>query len=137
MAISKTFKFAVYTVIVIVFLGILSLYFFYNPSDSDLFPKCPFYVATGLYCPGCGSQRAIHEIITGNILKGLGYNLLLVVVFLVLGYQGVILILKLFGKKLTKNILHRSITTYAILIFVILFWILRNINIFPFTELAP
>src|SRR5688572_26415576 len=44
------------------------LYFYVNPSTSVLFPRCLFFSITSLHCPGCGSQRAIHELLHGNIL---------------------------------------------------------------------
>ena len=137
MATSKSLKTILYLFIAIVFLLILSLYFFYSPSSIDVFPKCPFYLATDLYCPGCGSQRAIHQILNGHILEGFRHNWLLLLVFLVLGYQAIVFVLNKLVRPIQKNILHRPMTTYAILIFVILFWILRNIDLYPFTQLAP
>ena len=122
---------------VLVITSILALYFNYSPSEYTIFPKCPFYTLTGLYCPGCGSQRAIHQILNGNILKGLSHNFLIILLILVLIYDAVILILNKTIKKAYKNILHKSITTYLILITVILFWLLRNIDLYPFSILAP
>jgi uncharacterized protein DUF2752 len=126
----------------IVFLAIalilvLSLYFFYSPNEFLFFPKCPFYSITGLYCPGCGSQRAIHEIFHGNLWEGLKHNLLFILLFVVLWYQIIIYVLEISGRKIKKNVLHKPLTTYAILIIIILFWILRNIDMYPFTFLAP
>ena len=46
----------------IIILGFAVLYYFFNPSVERFFPSCPFYTATGWQCPGCGSQRAIHEL---------------------------------------------------------------------------
>ena len=133
--ISKS-KILIFIIIVIVLLG-LSLYFFYNPSDSEIFPKCPFYSATGIYCPGCGSQRAAHKILNVDFLQGLQHNWLLLLVFLVLGFQGIVWGLSKFSIEVKNNILHRPFVTYAILVIVILFWILRNINVYPFSLLAP
>ncbi len=36
-------------------------------SEQYMIP-CPFKIITGIPCPGCGSQRAVSEIINGNIL---------------------------------------------------------------------
>ena len=41
---------------------VVTLYFFINPSTA-FFPKCPIYSTTGIYCPGCGSQRALHDFL--------------------------------------------------------------------------
>ncbi|MBN9311487.1 MAG: DUF2752 domain-containing protein [Chryseobacterium sp.] len=35
----------------------------YNPAHESFFPSCPFKSFTGLDCPGCGSQRAVHEML--------------------------------------------------------------------------
>ena len=48
-------------------LPLLWLYYQYNPAEHSGFPPCPFYAATGLRCPGCGSQRALHALLHGNL----------------------------------------------------------------------
>ena len=55
------------------------VYFTFDPSHSAWFPKCPFLVLTGYKCPGCGSQRAVHALLTGNLATAWHYNALLVV----------------------------------------------------------
>ncbi len=120
-----------------VFLGILSLYFFLDPTVYNFFPKCPFLRLTGFQCPGCGSQRAVHQILRGNLLTGIRHNYLFLVLFLVLGYQLLIFFLNKYSSKKHTNLLHKSALIKAIAIIIILFWVFRNIPIFPFTELAP
>lgn len=122
---------------VLLFFGILALYFYWNPSDSNLFPKCPLYSTTGIYCPGCGSQRAAHQILNGNIIEGIRHNYLIGLLVIVLLYQVFTYIMNDMFNKNIPNLLHKSKVTFSILIIIILFWILRNINLFPFTELAP
>lgn len=123
--------------IVIVLLLILSLYFFIDPSSTALFPKCPFLKFTGLYCPGCGSQRAFHNILKGNIITGIKHNYLFLLAFSVIGYQLIIFVINKYSSNTYQNLLHKSSITRAILIIVVLFWILRNIPYSPFTTLAP
>jgi len=122
---------------VIVVLGVLSLYFFLDPSQFSIFPKCPFYSLTGIYCPGCGSQRAAHQFLHGHFLEGFKHNFLIGLLVLVLGYELFVYIMKSLFHKNIYNLLHSSKITFSILIIVILFWILRNINVYPFTILAP
>ncbi|KGE14225.1 DUF2752 domain-containing protein [Sphingobacterium deserti] len=61
--------------------GIVSLliyiYYKYDPLQSAWFPKCPFKTFTGLDCPGCGSQRAIHALLHGDFSAAVRYNALL------------------------------------------------------------
>ena len=39
--------------------------------------ECPFHVLTGLYCPGCGNSRALHELAQLHIAEALRYNYLM------------------------------------------------------------
>ena len=54
------------------------VYFLFNPSCMAWFPKCPFLMLTGFKCPGCGSQRAVHCLLHGDVAGAAGYNFLLV-----------------------------------------------------------
>ncbi|WP_044397385.1 DUF2752 domain-containing protein [Lacinutrix sp. Hel_I_90] len=134
---AKPIKILLILGIVMVSFGMLSLYFFYDPSVSKLFPKCFFYTTTNLHCPGCGTQRALHAIFSGHIVEGFNHNLLLLLVIIVLGYQAFISIANTQFNKHYNNLLHKSKTTKAILVAIILFWILRNIDSYPFSILAP
>jgi len=122
---------------VLAFFGMLALYTFWNPVELAVFPKCPFYAATGIYCPGCGSQRAVHQMLNGNIVEGIRYNYLIALLAVVLLYEAFMYIMNVFLRKDFPNLLHKSKVTHGILVIVLLFWLLRNINVFPFTELAP
>jgi len=65
--------------LLVIFLGGLALiYKTYNPLESHWFPKCPFLSLTGLQCPGCGSQRALHHLLNFHITEATRENLLLV-----------------------------------------------------------
>lgn len=136
MAISKL-KISLIIIGVLAFFGMLALYFFWNPSDTNLFPKCPVYSVTGIYCPGCGSQRAVHQIINGNIIEGIRHNYLIALLLVVMLYEAFVYIMNNLLNKGIANYLHKSKVTLGVLMIVILFWVLRNINIYPFTELAP
>jgi len=121
----------------IVLLGVLSMYFLWNPTNYSFFPKCPLYALTGIYCPGCGSQRAIYQIMHGNFIEGLRHNYLIVLLGVVLLYQGVLFVMHKLYQKSLYNILHRPLTVKIILVLILAFWVLRNIRFYPFTELAP
>ena len=43
-------------------------YYLHDPADSAA-PKCIFKMLTGYDCPGCGSQRALHALLHGNIAR--------------------------------------------------------------------
>ena len=50
-----------------------------NPIGQPLMPKCVLHELTGLSCPGCGFQRAMHALLHGRLLEAIGYNVFLVV----------------------------------------------------------
>ncbi|HMU06792.1 MAG TPA: DUF2752 domain-containing protein [Kaistella sp.] len=94
---------------------------------SSFFPSCPFKSVTGLDCPGCGSQRAIHELLHLNFKKAFEYNALLV---LSIPY---LLLLMVFNFESVKQrfpklerILFGWKSVWIITIIVILFFIFRN-----------
>jgi hypothetical protein len=70
-------KYKVYLVLLIIFF--VSVFFsIYNPYKQSFFPKCSFYVYTGYKCPGCGSQRAIYNIVHFRFLEAIKENFALV-----------------------------------------------------------
>ncbi len=113
------------------------LFFYVNPNNVNFFPKCPLYVTTGIYCPGCGSQRATHQLLHLNILGVLQQNILYFFGVLLIGYNLIVISLNLFFKKHIYNYIYHPKTPIIILIIVIVFWILRNIPYYPFNLLAP
>lgn len=106
----------------------LVIFFFIDPGAYPIFPKCPFLVATGLECPGCGSQRAVHQLLHLNIVAAFHQNPLIV---LYLPYVMLGIYLEYFGgnKKLpsVRNVLYGKSAAIIILISIIIFWIGRNI----------
>lgn len=67
-------------VFALIFIGLGVVFYSFNPQNSIYFLKCPIYYFTGYLCPGCGSQRAIHELLHLNIKKAFEYNALFVTV---------------------------------------------------------
>jgi hypothetical protein len=59
-------------------LGTLALLATVDPHEPGHYPVCPFLASTGLYCPGCGSLRALHALSTGDPVEALARNPLVV-----------------------------------------------------------
>lgn len=49
-----------------------------DPEQPGHYPICPFYSVTDLYCPGCGSLRALHALTNGDVATALDRNVLTV-----------------------------------------------------------
>ena len=55
------------------------VYYALDPSSSTLFPRCTFLSLTGYKCPGCGSQRAVHALLNGDVAGAFRFNALLMI----------------------------------------------------------
>lgn len=64
--------------------GLLACGYVYavDPSQPGHYPACPTKVLTGLDCPFCGSLRATHELLHGNMAGALDLNALTVLIVL-------------------------------------------------------
>ncbi len=44
--------------------------FCFDPERCGFYPICIFHQSTGLLCPGCGSLRAMHQLLHGHLWRG-------------------------------------------------------------------
>ena len=112
----------------IVLIGV-AVYFNFDPSNptlSKFFPKCPFYSLLGIKCPGCGTQRAIHAILNGDLAGAAHYNALLLVALPLIGLYLLADVLKKRWPGL-NNVLNHPATIIGLLVIVIAWLVLRNI----------
>lgn len=58
-------------------LGVVALVAARDPARGG-YPPCPFRLATGLDCPGCGTLRALHALAAGDLGAAVGLNALVV-----------------------------------------------------------
>lgn len=115
--------------ILFAFAAIALIYRQFNPVESNLFPKCPFLVTTGLKCPGCGSQRAIHHLLHLNISSAFAENAILVISIPYITLGAIIDLIKHPSQKIAncRKTLYGQQAIILVLITIISFWIHRNI----------
>ncbi len=101
------------------------IYAKYDPEKS-FFPRCPFYWATGLKCPGCGSQRAVHQLRHLHIGTALGYNALFVLMVPVLLLLLAACLLEGRSPALRRLTVH-PILGWTFLALILLWWLVRNL----------
>ena len=98
--------------------------------------KCVFYELTGLYCPGCGSGRALGAVLKGDLAAAFSYNCMLfflgIPCLAVLMYEYVRIVFPGLHRKPVR--VPRAVTVF-LAVFLAAFWILRNLPAFSF--LAP
>lgn len=105
-------------------IAVLALLCFFDPSTSAFFPPCPTNALTSLYCPGCGTLRAMHALLHGDVKEALSQNILAVI------FIPILPAIYFFPKYFRKPIVPA-----AMLVIFILYAILRNTETFSF--LAP
>lgn len=57
--------------------AVVFMFYTFDPGDMPLFPKCPFLLVTGYECPGCGSQRAVHDLLHLDLKGAFSQNALI------------------------------------------------------------
>jgi len=108
--------------------------FVFEPGRSGFFPICMFRALTGLTCPGCGSTRALHQILHGHLATAFMLNPLLLLgmpfmLFAFLRYSVIVLR----GRVPRQNVLP-AFYIYALFFIVVSFWIFRNTPFYPFAS---
>lgn len=139
MVIKKSFFGKQWKLILFLIVVVSGLIYFYfkNPAEG-FYPPCPFLYFTGFYCPGCGSSRALHQLLHLNIARAFGFNPLMVisipfVLYLLIAHFDI----KVKGRSILRRIPFNK-RFYIVMIFVFIgYGVIRNIPCFPFTLLAP
>jgi hypothetical protein len=109
-----------------------------DPAEDHLFPPCPFHALTGLHCPGCGTLRAIHQLLHGHLLTALAFNPLAVIAAPFVGVSLLRQLRMVFGgQTLAPRRTMAGGWIWAMLGIILLYWLLRNLPWHPFTLLAP
>ena len=121
-------KYLLITVAAFFVATVLFIFFYIDPNVYPIFPKCPFLIVTGFECPGCGSQRAFHQLLHLNIASAFRQNPIVVLYlpYILLGLY----IEYASGKNKfprIRKLLYGKEAAIIIFISIILFWIGRNI----------
>ena len=112
-----------------------AIFFFFNPATTAFYPKCLFHEWTGLYCPGCGSSRALHCLLHGEFREALHDNALVV---LTLPLLGAMLLARAFRRRPPIAARQSKLGWFGLLLAGIMaFGVVRNIPHRPFSLLAP
>ncbi|NNC33440.1 MAG: DUF2752 domain-containing protein [Croceitalea sp.] len=117
----------------VLLLAVALLYFGNDPNGQLFFPKCPINTYLGIYCTGCGSQRAAHDLLHFEFANAFSHNALFIPAMLLLFYEAA-----LWGLAIKKySLVQKRYAPWAVLLLITIFTILRNINGEPFNYLAP
>ena len=111
--------------------GSVYLYAF-EPGRTGFFPVCLFRLFTGLNCPGCGSTRAMHQILHGHFVAAFMLNPLFLLalpflLFALIRYSVIVMR----GGIPRPNAMPAS-ALYTLFVIIVSFWIFRNTPFYPF-----
>lgn len=126
MGINKKIVIAVITSAVLVVVAFV--FYVFDPESVAIFPQCPFLLATGYECPGCGTQRAIHNFLHFRFGEAFRHNafVLFAIPYILLGAY-----LEYFGGKgrfpKLEKIFFGKYSAIFVLVGIFAYWILRNI----------
>lgn len=67
-------RIGVTVVCVLAGMAALAVLYFFDPAHNSFYPICPFHALTGLWCPGCGTLRALHQLTHGNFAAAWRFN---------------------------------------------------------------
>ena len=105
--------------------ALTALYMFVEPS-SGLYPRCPFKMLTGQSCPGCGTQRALHALFSGNPGEALRYNAALIPFILLALLYGAVELMPRRFPGLRRRLMSRT-AAFAVAGALAGWWLLRNL----------
>lgn len=112
---------------------VVAVLVFVDPRTARFAPVCPLHVTTGLHCPGCGTGRALHALVHGDLGAALRLNVLAVAtipVFLALATRAALRP----AEKLPAPPRWLRIAVYVLLA---AFFVARNLPFEPFASWAP
>jgi hypothetical protein len=110
--------------------------FCFDPNRYHFYPLCVFHSVTGLWCPGCGSLRALHQLAHGHVASAFHLNPLLLIWLPFLLWYGAMRVVRHLTDQPSARPL-RPVWFWLLLGSAVVFGILRNLPGELFAMLRP
>ena len=114
-----------------------SILYTWPPSAHSFYPRCPLQWITGFHCPGCGATRCVHALLHLDLPQAFAYNSLFVLALPLFAYAGVCTVYSMWTGKHVPSLRLPRWAVVFIIVLVIAYGILRNIDVYPCDLLAP
>lgn len=103
---------------------------FRDPHSSGSWGGCPWFLLTGLYCPGCGGLRAVNDLTNGDLLGAASSNLVFVVMVPVLVIWWLVWTRRAWsGPERRPRTEHAGAWIAAFTVVALVFGVLRNLPV--------
>ena len=106
----------------------------FEPGKTGIFPVCPFQALTGFNCPGCGTTRALHQLLHGNVVAAFELNPLTILLLPVLAYALVSFTKSAITGRAMPAVSIPPKYVWVSVVVVLGFWIFRNTPLYPFVS---
>ena len=118
------------------FVALVALRIF-DPALPGFFPPCPLRALTGWHCPGCGSLRAMHQLLNGNVGAALAMNPFAVIALPFLSYgMASHACFEIRGRYL-PGVFIPGRWIWIMAVAIVAFGVARNLPVYPLSLLAP
>lgn len=98
----------------------------FPPAAYGFYPRCVFHELTGLDCPGCGSTRALHQLLHGHVSAAFHFNPM----FFVLLFVALCAVPSLVRGQ-SPRFLRAPWFAWGAFIVMTCWWIYRNTPLYP------
>ncbi|NEW53916.1 DUF2752 domain-containing protein [Nocardia cyriacigeorgica] len=97
-----------------------------DPHVEGSWGICPVYALFGVYCPGCGGMRAVHNLTDGHVLDSLHSNLLALPLLILFALWVGDWAIRAWRGKPMRHLGINAVTMWSIFGFLALFTVVRN-----------
>ena len=107
--------------------AILSILYFFAPTEYPFYPRCLLHSMTGLSCPGCGSLRAMHKLLHGEVAAAFQFNPLFLVSLPIVACALLAQVVRFRTGRIMFASFQRPVWIWLLLAIILAFGILRNV----------
>ena len=115
--------------------GCVGIWFADPTTPGGPSPVCPTKLLFGIDCPGCGSLRAIYSLLHGDVRAAIGYNAVGVACIALLLWAFGAYCIGLWRGRRVRSWQHHRWAAVTLLVIVCVWFVVRNIPVYPFTTL--
>lgn len=106
-------------------------------AEGSGYPTCIFQTATGLWCPGCGLTRGLHQLLNGRVGAAMSYNVFVPLLVVAVAWGWWSWMRTSWGRAPLRAPRLVGQAMWAVPVALVIYGVLRNIPTAPFNALAP